>query len=261
MVKSLSPKALAIAMALGIPLTLGCSLVRADSISIRSDVWYPMNGDPGSAQPGYMIELAQEIFSKAGHSVDYRLMPWERALSEVRKGAEDCVVGAYKEDAPDFIFPEEHWGMDNSAFYVRTGESWRYQGLSSLDSIKVGVIGGYAYGDEFDQYVNDNANNNIQTVKGDNSLEKNIKKVVAGRLTTFIDSPLVVSAKLKDMGMEGKIEEAGTLGDPSPMYIACSPAKPASKAYIKLIDEGTRALRASGRLAEIMAKYGLTDWK
>lgn len=237
------------------------SVIQADTISIRSDVWFPMNGQPGSDQPGYMIELAQEIFSQSGHTIDYRLMPWERALSEVRKGAIDCVVGAYKEDAPDFIFPEEHWGMDNSAFYVNKGNSWRYQGLTSLNGVKLGVIGGYAYGDEFDKYVADNSSGNIQTVKGDNALEKNIKKVMAGRLDALIDSPLVVSAKLKEMGMEGKIEEAGALGDPSPMYIACSPAKPKTKGHIQLINEGTQALRASGRLSEIMAKYGLKDWK
>ncbi|MFC3150569.1 substrate-binding periplasmic protein [Litoribrevibacter euphylliae] len=237
------------------------SHAHSDTITIRSDVWFPMNGEPGSAQPGYMIELAQTILSKHGHTVDYRLMPWERALNEVRLGTEDCVVGAYKEDAPDFIFPEEHWGMDNSAFYIKKGGPWRYTGLDSLDTIKLGVIGGYAYGDEFDEYVKQNKHDNIQTVKGDNALEKNIKKVIAGRLTTFIDSPLVVAAKLKEMGMEGNIDEAGTLGDPSPMYIACSPVKPNSKDYIKLIDDGTKALRASGELDAIMAKYGLKDWK
>lgn len=233
----------------------------SDTITIRSDVWFPMNGEPGSAQPGYMIELAQTIFSKHGHTVDYRLMPWERALNEVRLGTEDCVVGAYVEDAPDFVFPEEHWGMDNSAFYVRKSESWQYQGIESLHSIKLGVIGGYAYGDEFDEYIKQNQHDNVQTVKGDNALEKNIKKVIAGRLTAFIDSPLVVAAKLKEMGLEGTISEAGTLGDPSPMYIACSPAKPNSQDYIKMIDDGTRALRASGELSKIMAKYGLKDWK
>ncbi|GLQ29657.1 substrate-binding periplasmic protein [Litoribrevibacter albus] len=233
----------------------------ADSISIRADVWYPMNGEPGAEQPGYMIELATEILSKSGHTVDYRTMPWERALNEVRKGTEDCVVGAYKEDAPDFLFPDEPWGMDNTAFYVATGNTWRYQGLDSLNAIKLGVIGGYAYGDEFDEYVKQNQHNNIQTVKGDNALEKNIKKVIAGRLTTFIDSPLVVEAKLKEMGMAGKIEIAGSLGDPSPMYIACTPAKANMKDIVQLLNQGTLDLRASGKLAEIMARYGLKDWK
>ncbi|WP_157729877.1 transporter substrate-binding domain-containing protein [Bacterioplanes sanyensis] len=83
----------------------------AQTLSIRSDTWYPMNGDPQADKPGFMIEIAKAIFEPQGITIDYRLMPWERALSEVRAGRIDCVVGAYVEDAPDFVFPEQPWGL------------------------------------------------------------------------------------------------------------------------------------------------------
>ena len=51
-----------------------------------------------------MIELAQRIAAEAGHQIDYKIMPWERSVLKVRRGDFDCVVGAYKEDSPDFIF-------------------------------------------------------------------------------------------------------------------------------------------------------------
>jgi polar amino acid transport system substrate-binding protein len=76
-----------------------------------------------------------------------------------------------------------------------------------------------------------------------------------------VESKYVVSAKLKEMGLMNEVISAGQLGEEEPMYIACSPAKESSKQIIRWIDEGTRKLRESGRLSEIMSRYGLTDWQ
>ncbi|MDX1695915.1 MAG: ABC transporter substrate-binding protein, partial [Ketobacteraceae bacterium] len=59
-------------------------------LSIRADRWYPMNGDPYAEKPGYMIELARLIMADHGYKVDYRILPWKRALKYVAKGRADC---------------------------------------------------------------------------------------------------------------------------------------------------------------------------
>ena len=242
-------------------LLLSSSVSHADTISIRADNWFPMNGDPKSATPGYMIELATRIFGDAGHTVDYRTMPWERAVASVRDGQFDCVVGAYTDDAPDFVFPNASWGLDEAKFYTKKGDDWRYTGLDSIASIKLGLIGGYAYDEDFDKYVEENNKGNYQFIKGDNALENNIKKILAGRLTATVESPSVMQAKLQEMGLEGKTVAAGDLGEASNIYIACSPAKDSSKVLMQLVDEGTDKLRQSGELQKILDKYGLNDWK
>ncbi|MFZ5844218.1 MAG: substrate-binding periplasmic protein [Pseudomonadota bacterium] len=235
--------------------------VSAAEVTLRADIWFPMNGEPGAAEPGFMIEIAQEALKAGGHTVNYQTLPWERAVAETRAGKFDCVVGAYKEDTPDFVFPDEPLGMDVQAFWVKKGQAWRYSGeLASLKGQTVAVIGGYAYGDEFEAFAKANPAG-IQSVSGDNALEQNLKKVQAGRVVTTLESVYVAEAKIKEMGLTGQIENAGLFGEPTEMYIACSPAKPSSKEYTKLLTDGVRALRSSGKLAAIMAKYGLKDWK
>lgn len=233
--------------------------VGADTISIRADEWFPVNGQPGADKPGYMIELAKAVLEPAGHTVDYQLMPWERALDSVRKGRHDCVVGAYKEDAPDFVFPDTPWGLDSTGFFVQESSSWSYSGFDSLMDKTVGVINGYAYGEEFDQLIASNPKV-FRGLGGNDALDKNIKKLAAGRIDVVVESPNVMRAKLKEMGVSG-IKLAGTLGEPSEMYIACSPATGKSEAYIKLVEEGTAKLRASGKLEDIMGRYGMSDWQ
>jgi len=244
---------------LGILLSTVC---QANTVTIRADEWSPINGVPGAKDPGYMIELVTIILAKHGHEVEYRTMPWKRSIQMVREGEFDCVVGAYKSDAPDFIFPEEPWGLIGSSFYVKKGSSWKYTNLNSLAEVRIGTIGGYAYSDELDAYIEANkANSKVNVLNANNALEQNIKKLSLGRIDVTIESDLVMNAKLKALGMENEIVVAGLLAPPENMFIACSPAKSTSSEYVKLFSDGLKELRASGKLKEILKKYGLKDWK
>ena len=234
--------------------------VFADVITLRSDEWYPMSGVPGSDKPGFMIEIAERAWADSGHTVDYQIMPWERALVAVEQGEFDCVVGAYHADAPTFIFPEEAIGMDDAGFYGLVGDKFAYS-IDALKAKKIAVIGGYAYDEgEIDELIKAGGAN-VQVSKGNSALEKNIKMLLAGRVDIAIESPAVMEAKLSEMGVAGKVVELTTLNDPSGLHIACSPNKPTSELYTQQLSAGVKKLRASGELVKIMAKYGLTDWK
>ena len=82
------------------------SPISADTIIIGADEWCPINCEPGSERPGFLVETARAVFEKAGHNLEYVKMPWSRTLDEVRKGRINGAIGAYFQDAPDFIFPE-----------------------------------------------------------------------------------------------------------------------------------------------------------
>lgn len=233
----------------------------AQTVSIRADVWYPMNGNPRDDNKlGYMIDLAKAIFAKHSVDVDYQTMPWERAVKSVRSGEFDCVVGAYKDDAPDFVFPTDAWGMDVQNVYVKAGNTWKFNGVDSLAGHTLGLIGGYAYDDKLSAYLKQHPQA-VQYVKANNALEQNIHKVIGGRIDGTVESVSVMSAKLKEMGLAGQLQPAGQLGKPTPMYIACSPAKATSKQYISWIDQGTDEMRKDGSLQKILSKYGLSDWQ
>ncbi len=240
--------------------SIACNSALADTVTIRADHWYPMNGTPGASNPGFMIEIAQQTLAKGGHTVDYALMPWERAVYSAQKGQIDCVVGAYKSDAPDLLFPENSQGVDTVEAYVNKGSPWRFTTLDALKSVKLGAISGYGYGDEVDAYIEKNPQL-VQLTVGETALEQNIKKLSAKRIDVLIESPAVFNAKLKDLKLEGKFDEAGMLSSIENLYIACTPVKESSKTYVKLISDGTEALRQSGELAKILEKYGLKDWK
>jgi len=236
--------------------------LHAATITIVADEWCPYNCTPGSDKPGYMIEIAQKVLGEAGHTIDYKNMPWSRAIEEARKGKFDAIVGAAEGDAPDFTFPKSSMGTSSNVFLINKGDAWRYKDMASLEAISLGTIRDYSYGDELDAYITANEKDakRVQIASGDTALDTNVKKLKAGRIGAMVEDRNVVEYFLSDSGQQGDFEIGGDLGEDA-LFIAFSPASPNGAEYAKLLGEGVDKMRASGELATLLKKYGLQDWK
>lgn len=242
---------------------------QADTIRIKADEWCPFNCLPDSDSKGYMIEVAERIFQKAGHQLKYEVMPWSRSIEHARKGKIEGIVGATKGEVPDFIFPEEEFGISLDSFYVKRGNPWRFKGVESLDGMKVGIQNDYEYGERIDKYFAAHMDSGrIQAAPGDEPVRLNIRKLVKGRVDAVIEDKLVFLYNAKEAGLLDQVEEAGSnpIINPSDyqavqVYIAFSPKNPKSGEYARILSEGIREMRASGEFQKILDKYGLKDWK
>ncbi len=236
-----------------------------DTITLVTDEYCPFNCDTKSEMPGFIIEFANIIFTRAGHKIECIEMPWARSILSTRAGKYNAIVGSYIEDAPDFIFPENEQGISRMAFFVKKGVSWRFTGIKSLQGIRIGVVLSYSYGDILDKYLKKHQNDDmkIQWVVGDmgNPLKQNTKKLLYGRIGTFIEEFKVFGMFAKKHGVTDQIEFAGYPDEGHNMYIAFSPKLLSSKKYAKILSDGMVALRRSGELEKIMNKYGFSDWR
>lgn len=235
----------------------------SDVIRIGADIWYPFNGEPDSPKPGYMIELASRIWSEAGHSVDYQVMPWERAIDEARAGELDCIVGTTLDEAPDFLFPDQPLGMDESYIFVLKNNDWEYTGIPSLAEIRIGIVGGYSYDDgEFDDYVASQVGSpTVQVMKGNNALDQNLRKLISRRIDALVESPMVMHARLQQIEDAPAVRVAGRIGSVTPLYIACSPSNPMAATYVRELNDGIVRMRISGELERLLDGYNLRDWQ
>jgi polar amino acid transport system substrate-binding protein len=235
---------------------------RADIITLRADEWCPYNCAETSDRPGYAVEIAREVFSRAGHSVEYRTMAWSRALQECRKGLIAGVVGAAHTEVPDFVFPQEPVAVADITFVVKKGSAWRYDGPASLETVKVGGILGYSYDGPVGDYVHAHARDDrrVELIGGDTALEMNLKKLLVGRIDVTMDAGPVLAYKLMQLKLGDKVELAGSV-DPTENFIAFSPVNPKSREYAAILDRGIAEMRASGRLRQILQRYGVKDWK
>ncbi|XXJ20363.1 hypothetical protein ACR42D_12685 [Desulfovibrio caledoniensis] len=85
--------------------------------------------------------------------------------------------------------------------------------------------------------------------------------LMEGRVDIVADDAKVVCYLAHSMDLRESIEYAGYADEHAELYIAFSPARPDSVRNAELFDKGIRALRESGRLSELLAPYGLIDWR
>ncbi|MCD4720459.1 MAG: transporter substrate-binding domain-containing protein [Desulfobacula sp.] len=232
----------------------------AGTITIVADAWPPYNGLPNTSEPGYGIEIAHQVFKAAGYTVDYKIVPWNRAIIDTREGKYNAIIGANIEDAPDFIFSEEEFGVSKRDFWARKGSSWRFTGIESLLKVRIGAIKDYSYGKELDKFFKKNKEL-VQYVYGQDPLVQNIKKLLSGRIDITVENKNVFLQKAKKMGVSSQIISVGGSGSIDNLYIAFSPKIAKSREYAEIFTKGIRKLKDSGKLEKILAKYGLEYWK
>lgn len=230
--------------------------VVADTIVLASDEWCPYNCAPGSDKPGFMVEIATKVFAEAGHQVDYKIVPWSRALDEARSGKLSGVIGAYKSDAPDFVFPARAPAQSETVFFAKTGEIWRYDGEKSLAAVAIAGILDYSYTESMDKYITSNKADplRVQLVSGDDGLDKNVKKLLAGRVRVVLEDRAVMRHYLSTHGLQDKIVAVGAISAED-VFIAFSPALKNSKDYAHILSVGIEKMQASGELQRIIANY------
>ena len=89
---------------------------------------------------------------------------------------------------------------------------------------------------------------------------QNLKKLVAGRIDVTADDVGVLQWVARQNRLDERIRVAGCLSDETvPAYVVLSRMIPESQTYLDRINAGFAELTASGRVEELLEKYGLTQ--
>lgn len=234
----------------------------SDTITLVADPWCPYNCGHSEGRAGYMLELAERIFEKKGHTVEYIEVPWTRAIYGVREGYYTGIIAAGLEETPDFIFPDIEEGIARHSFFVLKDNPWRFQGIDSLKTVRLGVIRDYSYGTLNEDYIlyHKKDRSLIQTATGSRPLELNIEKLKDHRIDVLVEDENVFRYTTEKMKMGGLFVHAGTASSED-LYIAFSPSCAKAKEYAEILSLGVKEMRRSGELTQILSMYGLEDWR
>lgn len=239
-------------------LLLCSGMARAEKLVIAGDLWCPINCAVDAQKRGIFVELAEQIFAESGIEVEYRVINWARAVHDTRFGKLGAVIGAGVQDAPDFIFTPTAPGVSRMCFYALRGGTWHYQGLQSLQSVRLGAIYGYSYGADLDLYLsNHNDPSQVQLMTGDSALLSNLSKLHHGRIDALVENAWVMQALLSERYLHGDIVEVGCRQPDIPIYLAFAPGLADSPRYAQLFEQGLERFREDGRMGELLRRYGL----
>ena len=229
----------------------------SDTIVIAADEWCPYNCTPGSENPGFMIEVAREALAPYGHEIEYKTLNWARSLYQAEKGDIDGVVGAVTDEAEGFIFGPAI-GTYSDTVVFRAGEGFDPDDITNRPALRLGAINGYKYYGPVNEFIqaHEDDRQRVQYVSGENALEQNIRKLIAGRIDVVAEVKSVIEYNLSHLKLAEAVE-VREIDETDDTFIAFSPANELSHTYADQLTEGVQRLRSSGRYAEIFAKYGV----
>lgn len=244
---------------IGLLLLLGLQTARADTITLVADYWCPFNCRPGDESPGFLVEVAQRALALEGHHVVYQTLPWSRAITDVRAGKYDGLIGAGAVEVPDFIFPQRPLAVARHTFFTLPGSTWTYDTDASLAAIKLGVIDDYSYGDLNTRYIEPNRRDpgRLLILNGQRVLGRFLNMLEINRIDAFVEEEAVLAYFLRSQRPAIQLRKAG-VAYREPIYIAFSPAQSESHQYAQDLTDGMRLLRDSGELLALAEKYGIT---
>jgi polar amino acid transport system substrate-binding protein len=232
----------------------------ADTITIVGDSWCPYNCT-SLEKPGFLIKLAETIFEKSGHTIEYSIVPWKRAKLGIINGIYDGIVGMTKNETTEKLYAFATLEMAESrfCFYAANDSQWQYTGIPSLENIKLGMIHGYGYGAEstpLEKYLKKNINtNSVQAVSGDHPLTQLIKMVLLDRLSVIVEDSTVMDHDLVQMDCQSKLKKVGCLENVDKIHIAFSVKNPQSHQYTQILSDGIKELKKTGEYDRIVDSY------
>ena len=146
--KALADKlAIAASIAFGLSMAIASTPLSAASlteppniIKIQSDDWCPYVCDINGKNKGFLVDIAIKVFTDAGFHVEYSTVNWSRAIANARQGKTDAVLGAFRGDVPDFVFPQHKLGQSINRVLVKSGSSFSFQSIADLTAIRIGII-------------------------------------------------------------------------------------------------------------------------
>lgn len=230
-------------------------------VTFRGDDWCPYTCDPSTGRLGYMIDLAKAILEPE-YKVDFQILSWERAKKEVSKGVYDGFVGAIGMEGSDFVFNKETFGQSMSRFFSLKSSKFDYKNIKSLNGFRIAVGNGYQYGQQADRLIK-NQHPSFVIISGDDVQAKMLQLLKKKRIDAFYEDPVVVQFLVqtnKDF-RQIPIKKSGYMDDQNlDVLFGFSKNNKRATVLIQKIDEGLKKFKESGRLNQILSKYGLKVW-
>ncbi len=166
---------------------------------------------------GMDLDVIAEFCKENGIRPEFKAFPWKRALANVKKGEADGIFTLFRtKKREEFLYyPSIPINIVRTTIWARKGSGVKIRELADLKGKSLGVIAGYKYGPQFDNFKG--LNKSFCDTK-----EQMIKMLDKGRFDLAVDSEKCFKFMCKKTGLEQNKFEAVYLITENPVYFALS---------------------------------------
>ncbi|WP_104403034.1 substrate-binding periplasmic protein [Vibrio penaeicida] len=224
----------------------------AEDITGVQDSWAPfsMQGE----EKGIAVDIVTAAFKAQGYDLNFKLMPFARAVHEVKKSRVDVLVATwYTEERATYLEYSDPYFYNKVKFIKLKDDPFEYFGMESLRGLNVGIVRSYGYGDEFSSsflFQRDPVSDTLS----------NLKKLKAGRIDLTLEEPIVASFLMTENGLDPDLFEVSENSlSVNALHITTSKNHPNASQLIHDFNVGLREIKKNGTYWAILVKYGLQE--
>lgn len=228
---------------------------------MAGDDYCPLTCDPDSDHNGLAYELAELLFAPLGWHVEYRYLPWQRAVKQFKTNQVNLLPGVPLEGSSEqkqALFAKTPLISPPFCFYTQASRDWQYQGVESLSNGKLAVIAGYYYWPELREYLSRHRQDGrVVTLAAERAMQLAMLGLQHRRFDYFVELRPAVEYQLHQQQLEAHIREAGCL-EPYPLYLAFNPDFAGAAELIRHWDRHYLKTLHSRAGRALLRRYGLT---
>jgi polar amino acid transport system substrate-binding protein len=223
------------------------------------ELWYPYQYRNAEQElVGLDFDIFNAVIQQAKLDVNYtEELPWKRHINYIKSGVVDLAMGASMTDERrKFAYFSLPYRFETVNLFVRKGMAKKMP-LHSLSDIidssyLIGVEGGYFYGKQYQELINQRAfQAHISEVL---DLERNVTLLLKGHIDGFFVDPVTLNAFVKKYNMQDEFEL-----HPLPVYSAKIHIMLSKKTHapgvIRQLNQAIVTLQENGTLDSIIQHW------
>lgn len=237
------------------------TVLHSNPVALVADDWCPQHCEVGTTEKGYVVDIVSQALAVEGVPFTMRYVPWTRAMRMVERGEVDGLLTPTVPGFPQFRYHRQAVGYQQYCFYVDKATDWKYTGYADLRGKHIGMLADSGLG-PLDAYLQANKGSiTVHALTGTNNFATRLFKFLALKRadTVVLTSDVFDYSQAKGL-LGNKYKYAGCL-DREKMAVGLTNTDVTRSDLIgKALDSGIEKLRQSGKLASILAVYGMKDW-
>lgn len=222
------------------------------ALTAGADPWPPYI-DQSLPKGGVSVQIADAALRTQGYTVQNKILPWSRALEEVKQARVDLILDAWwsQERSEHFLYSRPYINGPVK-FIRRKSEPFTYEDLSSLNGKSLVMVRDYAYGEALmsaKNYTRYQAHNFMQ----------GIQMLVRNRVDLAVENELVARTRIAQESPE-LLKQLVFVDNPlsdNYVYLIVSYKHPKHQEIIGAFNRGLDIILKNGVYQEILKANNL----
>ncbi|MFT5163656.1 MAG: polar amino acid transport system substrate-binding protein [Alteromonadaceae bacterium] len=158
-----------------------------EPLNIAAIDWCPQICPKSSENPGYLVQMLQDLFKDSDYTLNIIYSSWSEAINSVKAGIADGLLSPSKDEAPDLIYHQIPLAVQTHCFWTLADSNWQFDNIATLKNDSIVIYRDHSYATLLAEYFSDNYKKYLFELSYDQSyLPRAHRLLKTGRASAFL---------------------------------------------------------------------------